>query len=505
MNDVLILTGWGYYDYACAASAALLKFPEAEVLGLSKRRLPEFIDELSRAKDLSYKKVFILGVSLLGDTELFTAACLRLASKSVKLEFISVYSAPELMVEKLSRKTAFFIGDGCGDESLTELVARRFEINRDNTRLTAIIRIACEPDKKTSHADLAWRKLIDAAASRYRRFQDAKTYGKVITFLAKGIAPDERLMAMVEEFNRNGRRELKGKSKAIAYLQEMATTLGNEGRCRVLITGETGTGKETVAYLIHGHSQRGKDNEPFMAFNCADLSPQLLESRLFGHEKGAFTGADSQRRGAFELANGGTLFLDEVGELTPEAQAGLLRVVQEGKFRRLGGEKEIEVDVRIITATNRPIPDMVAKHEFREDLFYRLNVVNVQISPLRSRPEDIEDIANAYVRSKGQKPLSAEQLEALKSYAWPGNVRELENILERSIVLAEQDLGKLLAEHRAFLAGTGNSAFESDILEDVIKAHVRAVVAKHGGNISKAQRALGLGSVNTVKKYIKQD
>ena len=136
---------------------------------------------------------------------------------------------------------------------------------------------------------------------------------------------------------------------------------------------------------------------------------------MFGHEKGTFTGADCQRRGAFEIANGGTLFLDEVGELTPEAQAGLLRVVQENRFRRLGGEKEIEVDVRIITATNRPLPDMMAKHEFREDLFYRLNVVPVHIPPLRERAEDIDDIANAYMRAQGQKPLSVEQLEALKS------------------------------------------------------------------------------------------
>ena len=502
MSDILIITGWGYDDYACAAASTLLKFPDAEVVGASKRRLPEILEERSKEKEPSCKRIFILGISTLGDPERFVTACSKLASKGVRIEFISCYPLPDGIGEKLGRKLSTFIPDDPEDQSLTDLVLKRMGIESNSVRATALERIASIPVKRLSEADLAWRKLIAAAASRYRRFQDAKTYGKVIASMAKGIAPDERLLAMAEEYSNYGTRELKGKSKAIEHLREMAIKLGAEGHCRVLITGETGTGKETVAYLIHGHSQRGKDNEPFIAFNCADLSPQLLESRLFGHEKGAFTGADNQRRGAFELANGGTLFLDEVGELTPEAQAGLLRVVQEGRFRRLGGEKEIEVDVRIITATNRPLPEMVAKHEFREDLFYRLNVVNVQIAPLRTRPEDIEDIANTYMRARGQKTLSIEQIESLGGYSWPGNVRELENILERSIVLNEPDLQALLAEHRAFLA-TKSDSKQSDILEDVIKVHAKKVLDKCGGNLTKAVQALGLGSVNTLKKYLK--
>lgn len=503
MTETLIITGWGHADYACAAAVALIKFPDAEVVGASKRRLPEMFEELSKQKELSFKKIFILGVSTAAEPQRFISACAKLASRNVKVEFISCCPLPDGMAEKLGRKLLTTIADDPDEQTLTEFVSRRFELDPAKTRVGAFIRIVATPEKKLSKADLAWCKLIAAAASRYRRFQDTKAYGKVIATLAKGISPDERLQDMAYEFSKYGQRELKGKSKAIERLWELAIMLGEEGRRRVLITGETGTGKETVAYLIHGHSTRGKEQEQFIAFNCADLSPQLLESRLFGHEKGAFTGADNQRRGAFELADGGTLFLDEVGELSLEAQAGLLRVVQEGRFTRLGGEKEIEVDVRIIAATNRPLPEMVAKHKFREDLFYRLNVINVHIPPLRERPEDIEDIANTYMRTRGYKPLIQEQIEILKTYNWPGNVRELENILERSIILDQVDLKSLLQEHQAFLAGAANPTPDSDHLEDVIRAHVKKVFDKCGGNLSRTAKVLDLGSVNTIKKYLK--
>lgn len=503
MTDTLIITGWGYEDYACAAAVALVKFPDADVSGCSKRRLPEMLTEFARDKNLSFKRIFILGVSAAAEPVDFISACAKLASKNVKIEFISCYPLPEGIPQKLGRKISCYISEVSDDVSLTELAASYFKIDPGSSRISALVRIASLPVKRLSSAELAWRKLIAATASRYRRFQDSKAYGRVIAALAKGIAPDERLKEMAEEFSKYGRRELKGKSKAIEKLRDLSKSLGTEGHCRVLIIGETGTGKETVAYLIHGHSMRGRDNENFIAFNCADLSPQLLESRLFGHEKGAFTGADTQRRGAFELANGGTLFLDEVAELPMEAQAGLLRVLQEGRFTRLGGEKEIEVDVRIIAATNKPLPEMVAKHKFREDLFYRLNVVNVHIPPLRERLEDIEDIANSYMRARNHISLNGKQIEELKTYAWPGNVRELENILERLIVLKEADVKKLVAEHKAFIAASANSMLSSDILDDVIRAHIRKVYDKCEGNLSRTKTVLGLGSVNTIKKYLK--
>ena len=302
---------------------------------------------------------------------------------------------------------------------------------------------------------------------------------------------------MLEEFKKYGHRELKGKSAAIEYLWGISKRAGAEGKCRVLITGETGTGKETVANLIHGHSPRKV--EPFIAFNCADLTPHLLESRLFGHEKGAFTGADKRKQGAFEIANGGTLFLDEVAELPLDAQAGLLRVLQEGRFFRLGGETEIEVDVRVIAATNRNLPNAVKAGDFREDLFYRLNVINIHIPPLRERPEDIEVIAGDIMARHGVKKLSAKQVEDLKAYQWPGNVRELENILESGIVLGIDDFGKIIAEHRKMFSAPDLP--QSDLLDDAVRLHVRRILDKNDGNKSRTAKSLGI-SLNTLKKYL---
>lgn len=503
MAETLIITGWGHDDYACAAAVVLMKYPDAEVVGASKRRLPEMFEELAKGKELSLKRIFILGVPTTAEPQRFISTCAKLASRNVKIEFISCYPLPDGMTEKLGRKLFPTIADDPDEQTLTELVSRRFELDSAKTRVGFFIRIAVTPERKLSKADLAWCKLIAAAASRYRSFQDTKAYGKAIVTLAKGISPDERQKAMIEEYIKNGRRELKGRSKAIEELWELIATLGKEGNCRILITGETGTGKETVANLIHGYSTRGEECDGFIAFNCADLSPQLLESRLFGHVKGAFTGADRERRGAFDLANGGTLFLDEVGELSLNAQAGLLRVIQESRFTPLGGEEEKEVDVRIIAATNRPLPEMIAKGEFRQDLFYRLNVMNVHIPPLRERPEDIEDIANFYMRGRGQKILDKEQIADLQTYSWPGNIRELENILERSIILSRTDFKSLLQEHQVFLAGAANSAPSSEYLEDVIKAHIKKVYNKCGGNLSRTAKVLDLGSVNTIKKYLK--
>ncbi|MBI2834469.1 MAG: sigma-54-dependent Fis family transcriptional regulator [Acidobacteria bacterium] len=209
----------------------------------------------------------------------------------------------------------------------------------------------------------------------------------------------------------------------------------------VLIRGETGTGKELIAGAIHHNSLRATRN--FVRVNCAALQENLLESELFGHEKGAFTGADKQRIGRFEQADGGTLFLDEVGDMSPNTQAKILRVLQEHEFERLGGTRTIRVDVRVIAATNRNLGNMVAAGLFREDLYYRLNVVSVEVPPLRERKEDVPDLAKFFVRrftgelKKKVDGLQPDALKLLMRYNWPGNIRELENAIERAILLAE--------------------------------------------------------------------
>jgi two-component system nitrogen regulation response regulator GlnG len=226
-------------------------------------------------------------------------------------------------------------------------------------------------------------------------------------------------------------------------MQEVFKLIGQlaDSDATALLTGESGTGKELVARAIYQHSRRS--GQPFLAVNCAAIPEPLLESELFGHEKGAFTGATHQRIGRFEQCHGGTLFLDEIGDMTPATQTKMLRVLQHGTFERVGGNQTLRVDVRVIAATNQDLERAVAEKRFREDLFYRLNVVRVRLPPLRERPEDIPLLAEYFLRRSAQKlgrpplALSPEALALLERYPWPGNVRELENALEHATVVAK--------------------------------------------------------------------
>jgi nitrogen regulation protein NR(I) len=232
-----------------------------------------------------------------------------------------------------------------------------------------------------------------------------------------------------------------------------------------LITGESGTGKELVARAIYHHSNR--NTQPFLAVNCAAIPEQLLESELFGHERGAFTGATLQRIGKFEQCNGGTIFLDEIGDMTPATQTKILRVLQSGTFERVGGNTPLKVDVRIIAATNKPLEEAVAARQFREDLFYRLNVVRIHIPPLRERREDVRLLVNYFLKKFARdqetapKSISGGVIKALEQYHWPGNVRELENIVRRALVVAKGDailLSDLPTEIAGHAPAPNNSA-----------------------------------------------
>ncbi len=241
---------------------------------------------------------------------------------------------------------------------------------------------------------------------------------------------------------RYGMHQIIGKSRAIRETLAMVDRAA-PSRSTVLITGESGTGKELVARAIHFSSPRNKG--PFVSVNCMALNPGVLESELFGHEKGAFTGAVAMRRGRFEQAGGGTLFLDEIGELSPELQVKLLRVLQERRFERVGGTEEIEVDIRVVAATNKNLQEEVEKGNFREDLFYRLNVVHIALPPLRERREDIPLLVAHFVdklaRENGVTPktFTPEALDYMTGYEWPGNIRQLQNVVERCLVLVSGD------------------------------------------------------------------
>jgi two-component system nitrogen regulation response regulator GlnG len=245
-------------------------------------------------------------------------------------------------------------------------------------------------------------------------------------------------------------------------MQEVFKVIGQlaASNATALITGESGTGKELVARAVYHHSKRNE--RPFLAINCAAIPENLLESELFGHEKGAFTGATAQRIGKFEQCDGGTIFLDEIGDMTLSTQAKILRVLQSGSFERVGGNQPIKVDVRVIAATHKPLEEAVASREFREDLFYRLNVVRIHIPPLRDRRTDIPLLINYFLKKFGQaqgrapKSIAAPAVDLLERFHWPGNVRELENVMQRALVMAKGDV--ILPGDLPALISTGRAA-----------------------------------------------
>ncbi len=281
----------------------------------------------------------------------------------------------------------------------------------------------------------------------------------------------------------------------------------------VLITGESGTGKEMVAKFIHQRSIR--KNGPFVVVDMNTINESIAESELFGYKKGAFTGATENRQGLIEYANGGTLFIDEIGDITKSLQSKLLRVIEEKRFRRVGSGDEISIDVRIISATNRDIPSMIKRGEFREDLYYRLNVIHIHIPPLRERKEDIAPLVDFFINGfnkiygKCIKKLNEPALLKLQNYSWPGNVRELKNVLERAIVLTDGDIINetdiILEGSEASLSPEGkNETYRrKEFLKNMDRKYIWQLVQKHNGNISAAAREAGIDR-STVYRILKR-
>jgi len=330
-------------------------------------------------------------------------------------------------------------------------------------------------------------------------------------FLEKPFAPErieETVRRAVERATlRRANRVLRAASSAdpVARSAGMRAVLDKAAKAAasdatVLITGESGTGKEVVARCLHCWSTRAEG--PFLAVNCAALSEALLESELFGHEKGAFTGANARREGRLEAAHGGTLFLDEIGDTTPAFQVKLLRVLQERRFERVGGTQSIEVDLRVVAATNRDLQQAVADGSFREDLFFRLNVIPLLLPPLRERPEDVLALAEHFLvelAAKVKQPglmLADETRATLLRHAWPGNVRELRNAIERGCVLCED--GEIQPEDLAleFSSTVANADDPGEGFHARVEAFRRSVLrealVRSGGNQTAAARALGL-------------
>src|SRR5580692_5613122 len=370
-----------------------------------------------------------------------------------------------------------------------------------------------------------WLRLNDVAApalmiSGHGTIAEAveATRAGAFDFLEKPLSRDKVLLslrnAVAETQLRDENQRLReiagaarmiGSSPAFGKVLEQAT-LAARTDARVLLTGESGTGKELLAAHIHAESPFAAG--PFVKVNCAAIPTELIESELFGHERGAFTGATASRRGKFELADGGTLFLDEAGDLHASSQAKLLRVLQEGEFHRVGGEQPIRVSVRVIAATNRDLGEMVGQQKFREDLFYRLCVMPVRVPSLRERIEDIRDLAEYFLadfcarNNFRPKQISEETYPILESYSWPGNARELRNIVERMAILTKGDhlTAESAPEEIRLPQDFAPRSNLKEARESAEREHILRALEESSWNVSGAARSLGMERTNLHKR-----
>ena len=337
--------------------------------------------------------------------------------------------------------------------------------------------------------------------------------GLKIARAIKGRQTEQENVQLQQQVDKRfGLENLIGESRAMHEIFDTVRQVA-PSRATVLLVGESGTGKELIAHSVHNLSNRNKTR--FIAFNCAAFAPQLIESELFGHERGAFTGAVERRIGRFEQAAGGTLFLDEIGEIDSNIQVKLLRALDPGVFERVGGSQSIRADVRLIAATNRDLASLVREGKFREDLYYRLNVVQIRVPPLRERKEDIPLLANTFLKEicerdgKAFRPLSPEAMETLLRYDWPGNVRELKGAIDSGVTLAT---GKQITIRDLPLTVRGASAGlapREGGSQDLVNIHdnetrlIMRALAESGGNRTEAAKKLGI-SRRTLHRRLKE-
>jgi DNA-binding NtrC family response regulator len=352
--------------------------------------------------------------------------------------------------------------------------------------------------------DTAVQALKDGAFDYVTKPFDPDDLSHLIRNASKQISLAEENEALREVFLLQNVENLVGSSEAMRKVLKEIESVA-QSNASVIITGESGTGKELVARAIHSNSSRRYF--PMVCVHCGALTESLLESELFGHEKGAFTGAVFNRKGRFEMADSGTIFLDEIATISPKMQVELLRVLETKSFVRVGGNKEITSDFRVICASNRDVKSLVEKGLFREDLYYRLNVVNIHVPPLRERTEDIPQLVDYFIRkycTSMNKPLISIDPGALKlltSFSFPGNIRELENMIERAIVVGNGK--KITTKDLPLGKDTLNTSIES--LDELEKNHIKNILDKYSWNISAAAKALKVDRVTLYNKINKYD
>jgi Nif-specific regulatory protein len=462
--------------------------------------LERALEKLEAGMGIVRGAVFLFGDSISAESgELQVAAALGLTKDGLRAR----YQAGEGIIGRVVESGRPVIVPATGREPL--LMNRAFQRRRTAIPEASFVAVPIIVDRKTVGALAA-----DFPPAGRDLEQDAHFLGVVATMMAQAIRAqarieDEHNRLLTE--NKSLRSELEdrydlsnivGTSRPMRQVYEQIAQVAPTSTT-ALIRGESGTGKELIAHAIHYNSPRAQ--KPFVKVSCAALPDTLIESELFGYERGAFTGADTRKRGRFELAHGGTLFLDEVGELNLSTQVKLLRVLQEGEFERLGGTETLKVDVRLITATNRNLEAAMAERQFREDLYYRLNVFSIFVPPLRDRKPDVMLLADHFLLKYARKHnkrilrIATPAIDMLMSYHWPGNVRELENTLERAVLTGD---GQVIHGHHlppalqtAEASGTAMQSSLADAVQQYEKDLIVDALKSARGNRARAARLLG--------------
>lgn len=503
----LAVTTYFGLDGASAAAQLLLHFPEAAVHFASQRSIARVLQGLAGG---GFSELHICGVGLACPLEEALAALRRL--RAARCRVFWHLCGNHLQSARAALSGVCSVQASPQAKNIAELMFADYGRSAPDAEQARLIRhIGTEFDKAGDIPALdrpTWPRIQDlkdlalGSIWRYFNYLDAESYPRAIRILAGLEAMNEEDERIIAVYRREGQRYLKGKSPALEAVKRLIRQYGPADRC-VVIMGETGTGKEIVARLLHEASPRS--GHPFHATNCATLRGELLQDTLFGHIKGAFTGAERDAAGVFELADGGTVFLDEISEMPMESQAMLLRLIQEGTYQRLGERRDRTSNVRVVAATQHDLLARAREGRFRSDLYYRLAVLTLTLPPLRERTEDIADLADhmlyCLARERGQKPirLTPRQLAELRSHPWPGNVRELQNVMERFVVTGERDMRNLLDP----VAPDNEAATEIVPLAEHEARYIRGVYERLDGNLTRAAEALGIAR-NTLKARLRE-